>query len=290
MERRGGGRMRVAGDGARGCADGLTHPASQGHGVRGNLLAASASPARSSHGPVWGSPAVGRTVRSPCSIPEVFPAAIWAIARPPPWAPTSIPSLPTPPPQLEEAESPTQYSLLSLHQAEPWFCVGGGVHHVWIKCRPLRLGCHVVATSLSAGHENMSGIPGWGFGNIFCYLACSLPSCLEWRHDAWCPGSHPVTIRREHTTGILETERVWAPEQVLGLPEEPWIGAYLACLLSKKGWWESEPSKASQWGTQLVPRNGDKKTVERPRQELPPHVSLALGRRHSALFLWPCRP
>lgn len=143
MERRGGGCMRVAGDGARGCADGPTHPASQGHGLWGNPPAASASPARSSHGPVWGGPAVGRTVRSPCSIPKVFPAVIWAIAWPPPWAPASIPSLPTHPPQLEEAEPPTQYSLLSLHQAEPWFCNGGGAPHVWIKCRLLRLGYHV---------------------------------------------------------------------------------------------------------------------------------------------------
>lgn len=119
MEKQGGGHVGVAGDGP-------THPASQGHGLQGNPPAALASPACSSHGPVWGGPAVGRTVRSPCSIPKVFPAVIWAIAWPSPWAPASIPSLPTHPPQLEEAESPTQYSLLSLHQAEPWFCVGGG--------------------------------------------------------------------------------------------------------------------------------------------------------------------
>lgn len=53
----------------------------------------------------------------------------------------------------------------------------------------------------------------------------SLPSCLEWQGDAWYSGSHLVTIRRDTIPRILETERIWVPEQAPELPDDPWTAA-----------------------------------------------------------------
>ena len=117
--------MGVARDGAQGCEDGPRYPASQGHGLRGNLPSGSASLAPSSRGPAGGGPAAGRAVCSSCCIPKVFPAIIWAIARPPPWAPASIPSLPTHPPQLEEAGSLPNIPFSLYIRQSPGFVLGG---------------------------------------------------------------------------------------------------------------------------------------------------------------------
>lgn len=91
----------------------------------GNPPAGSASPARSSRGPAGDGPAAGHTVRSSCCIPKVFPAVIWAIARPPPWAPASILNRPTHPPQLEEAESLPNIPFSLYLRQNPGFVLGG---------------------------------------------------------------------------------------------------------------------------------------------------------------------
>lgn len=124
-EKQGGECIGVARDGAQGCADGPRHPASQGHGLWGNPPAGSASPAGSSRGPGGDGPAAGRTVRSSCCIPRVFPAAIWAIARPPPWAPGSVLNHSTRPPQLEEAESLPNIPFSLYSRQNPGSVLGG---------------------------------------------------------------------------------------------------------------------------------------------------------------------